>query len=226
MDISKRNKKVAIARWKKVHTKQKERIPKDKKSLLIKAAICGFLAGDGSVQKRKEKKFYHYQIDFFPDDKIMMVTYIRQIKKIYNKTPSIRENNGFYSVRLTSKVIFEDINNHANFGLKNWTIPKKLFEIIGAKQNWLRAFFSAEAYVNKSSIKVQTVNKEGMKEISKALDSLGVSHNYYEYNSKNKSEYPVSIISILKKESRIKYCNIIGFWHRKKSKALKEALGL
>jgi len=226
MDFSKRNKKVALARWKKVLSKEKENISEGRKSLVAKAAICGFLAGDGSVQKRKEKRFFHHQIDFFPDDKDMMHTYIELIKAVYNKEPSIKKNKNFYSVRINSKTIFEDLNKHAKFGVKNWTLPKELFEADEAKQNWLRAFFSAEAYVNKSSIKVQTVNKEGMKEISKALDSLGVSHNYYEYNSKNKSEYPVSIISILKKESRIKYCNIIGFWHRKKSKALKEALGL
>jgi len=226
MNLSKRNKKAAISRWGKVHAKQKESIPKDKKSLLIKAAICGFLAGDGSVQKRKEKNYYKHQIDFFPDDKIMMNTYLKQIKKLYNKTPSIRKKNKFYSVRISSKTIYEDLTNHAKFGLKNWTLPKNLFELKEAKQNWLKAFFSAEAYVNKSCIKIQTVNKEGMKEISNVLNSLGIYNNYYEYNPKKKSESPVYIINILRKESRLKFYNTIGFWHEKKSKTLKEALGL
>lgn len=226
MNISRRNKKVALARWNRIHTKQKEKIPNDTQSLLIKAAICGFLAGDGSVQKRKEKKFYHYQIDFFPDDKVMMETYMKQIKTIYNKNTKIKNNNKFYSVRFTSKIIHEDICNLANFGLKSWTLPKSLFKIKGAKENWLKAFFSAEAYVNNKCIKIQTINKKGMKEISQILKDKGIDNNYYEYDSKKKPESPVSIIFISKKESRLKFHNQIGFWHSKKTKTLKESLGL
>ena len=226
MKLSKRNRKVAVARWKKTHTKEIENIPKDKKSLVTKAAICGFLAGDGSVQKRKEKNYYHHQIDFFPDDRLMRDTYIKQIKQLYHKTPSVRKKNKFYSVRISSKTIYKDLNNHAKFGLKNWVLPKELFGLEGAKQNWLRAFFSAEAYVNKKCIKVQTVNKKGMKEISKVLNGLGIHNSYYEYNSIKKSESPVFIIHIRRKESMLNFYNTIGFWHEKKSKVLKEALGL
>ena len=226
LNLSERNKKVALARWNKICTKQKEKIPNDAQSLLLKSAICGFLTGDGSVQKRKEKHFYHYQIDFFPDDKVMMETYINQIKIIYDKVPTIRKNKKFYSVRFTSKVAVEDISNLAKFGLKRWTLPKSLFKIEGAKENWLRAFFSAEAYVGRKRIKIQTVNKKGMKEISKILKNMGIANNYYEYNSKKASDSLVSIIFITKKESMLKFYNLIGFWHSKKTKALKESLGL
>ena len=226
MNLSKRNKKVAIARWKKIHTKEKENIPKDKKSLIIKAGICGFLAGDGSVQKRKEKNYYKHQIDFFPDDKLMKNTYIKQIMHIYNKTPSIKKMNNFYSVRISSKTIYEDLNNYAKFGLKSWTLPTNLFKIEGAIQKWLKGFFSSEAYINKTCIKVQTINLDGMKKISKILHNLGIHNNYYEYNSKIETESPVGIIQIVRKESRIKFYKIVGFWHEKKSKTLKEALDL
>ena len=226
MNISRRNKKVALARWNRVHTKEKERISSNSYSLIMKAAVCGFLAGDGSVQKRKEKTFYHYQIDFFPDDEIMMDTYIKQIKTVYNKIPRIKKDNKFYSVRFTSKIVVEDLYNLAEFGLKKWTLPTNLFRINGAKENWLKAFFSAEAYVNSKSIKVQTINLNGMKEISNILNNMGIDNNYYEYNSKKKSESPVGIIFILKKESRLRFYNWIGFWHSKKTKTLKESLGL
>jgi ADP-ribosylglycohydrolase len=53
MNFSRRNKKVALARWNRVHAKEKEGISSNSNSLIMKAAICGFLAGDGSVQKRK-----------------------------------------------------------------------------------------------------------------------------------------------------------------------------
>jgi len=226
MNISKRNKKVAISRWKKKHSEERNNIRHDKEALLLKASICGFLAGDGSVQRRKEKNFYHHQIDFFPDDKKMMNTYIKQIESVYNKTPSIREHKGFYSVRFTSKVIYDDIIQFSNFGLKNWNFPESLFNITGAKENWLRSFFSAEAYVGNKAIKIQTINLKGMKKLSTLLKSLGIENSYYEYNSKSEAESPVGIVMIRKKENKIKFYNKIGFYHDRKTQKLKESLNL
>lgn len=226
MDLSERNKKVAISRWKKIHAREKEGILQDKDSLFARAAICGFLAGDGSFQKRKEKSFFHYQIDFFPDDKSMKDVYISKIKEVYNKIPFTTNDKNFYSVRISSKTIYEDLSKYAKFGLKSWTLPKDLFESPGSKENWIRAFFSAEAYVNKKWIRVQTINKLGMGEISKTLNELGILHRRYEYYPRKKSESPVFIINIARRESRLKFYNTIGFWHEKKNKILKESLGL
>ncbi len=97
------------------------------KSPYLKAAICGFLAGDGSVQVRKEKNFYHYQLDFFPDDEEMLKTYMDAIKYIYNKVPSIRRRDNVFIVRITSKVIVQDILRDASFGIKTWSLPNNLF---------------------------------------------------------------------------------------------------
>ena len=226
MDFSERNRKVALSRWSKIHSKQKEMIPNDSKSLLLKAAICGFLAGDGSVQKRKDGNFYHHQIDFFPDNKLMLETYIKQIKKIYDKTPSIKVEKNYYSVRFNSRIVLEDLSNISKFGLRNWNLPKSLFKIKGAKENWLKAFFSAEAYVGKKAIKVQTINQKSMKKVSNLLKGLGIENNYYEYNSKKVSDSPVGIIMITRISSRLKYHDSIGFWHSKKTLALKESLDL
>ena len=226
MNVSERNKKVAIARWKKKHSEEKNKIKQDEETLILKASICGFLAGDGSVQKRREKNFYHYQIDFFPDDKLMLDTYVQQIKEVYNKSPKIKKEVKFYSVRFSSKIVVEDLFNIAEFGLKVWTLPTSIFKIKGAKEKWLKAFFSAEAYVNEKTIKIQTINRNGMKEVSKLLNNMKISHKYYEYNSRKETESLVSIITINRKDSRLKFCNTIGFWHTKKTKILKESLGL
>jgi len=226
MNFSKRNKKVAMARWKNKHSKERQKIKTDEETLLLKASICGFLAGDGSVQKRKEKSFYHHQIDFFPDDELMKDTYMSQINEVYKKIPSTQKKNKFYNIRLSSKVVVEDLVKLANFGLKNWNLPTSLFCIKGARENWLKAFFSAEAYVNSKSIKIQTVNKKGMQEVSRILKELGITTRNYEYHPKKENHSPVSIIFINKKEDRLKFFNKIGFWHKKKNKILKEALGL
>jgi len=186
MDLSKRNKKVAIARWNKILNKERSNILTDPKTLVLKAILCGFLAGDGSIQKRKEKNFYHYQLDFFPDDIIMLNKYAEIVKQIYNKNPTIKRKNKFFTVRITSRVIIEDLTKYSNFGIQTWTLPKNLFIIKGSKEAWLRAFFSAEAYIGPSSIKIQTVNKKGMKSISSLLKELKIDHKYYEYFPKKK----------------------------------------
>jgi hypothetical protein len=226
MNISKRNKKVAISRWSKKHSKERSEIKNDRKTLLLKASICGFLAGDGSVQKRKEKSFYHYQIDFFPDDPLMRNTYITQINKVYKKIPTVKKKNNFDAVRLTSKVVVEDLLKLSKFGIKNWMMPKTLFSIKGAKENWLRSFFSAEAYIGPKSIKIQTVNKKGMLDIVKVLKELGINSKYYEYNPKKLTHSKVFILFINRKEDRMKYLEKIGFWHQKKTKTLSESLYL
>jgi hypothetical protein len=224
--ISERNRKIAISRWNKKHSEEKSKIKNDTETLLLKASICGFLAGDGSVQKRKEKNNLHYQIDFFPDDCLIRDTYIKQIKQSYKKTPSVRKKNNYYAVRITSKVIVEDLFKIAKFGTKKWTAPKTLFSIKGAKENWLKAFFSAEAYVSSKSIKIQTVNKKGILDVAKMLKDIGIHSNYYEYEPKKENHSKVFMLFINKKEDRLKFLNKIGFWHKKKTKILSEALDL
>jgi 6-phosphogluconate dehydrogenase len=128
MNISEHNKKVAISRWEKKHAKEKSMIRNDVQALLLKASICGFLAGDGSVQKRKEKNNFHYQLDFFPDNCLTRDTYIKQIKAVYKKAPSVRKKNNFYAVRLASKIVVEDITEIASFGVKKWS-PQKFYSL-------------------------------------------------------------------------------------------------
>lgn len=226
MNISKWNQKVAISRWNKKHSEEMSKIGNDTEAFLLKAAICGFLAGDGSVQKRKEKNNFHYQIDFFPDDCLTKDTYIKQVKKVYKKTPSVRKKNNFYAVRITSKVIAEDLFKIADFGIKKWTVPEALFSIKGAKENWLKAFFSSEAYVSSRSIKIQTVNEKGISDIAKMLKNMSIHSTRYEYEPKKENHSKVFMLFINRKEDRLKFFNKIGFWHKKKTKTLSEALDL
>jgi hypothetical protein len=226
MNLSERNKKVAISRWSKLHKLETDTISNKTEHLILKSKICGFLAGDGSVQIRKEKSFYHYQIDFFPDDEFMLQNYLMAIKKIYKKTPLVRRRDNVYVVRITSKVIVTDLKKITSFGLRNWTLPESLFNTKGTKEAWLRAFFSAEAYVDKKSIKIQTINCSGMDRVSKLLSELGIENKLYEYIPKQKNCSKVYIIMITKKDARRKYYNSIGFLHSKKTERLKKAVVL
>ena len=127
-------------------------------------------------------------------------------------------------MRLTSKIVVLDLLNYASFGLKEWSIP--LLSSNKERINWLKGFFSAEAYVGKDCIKIQTVNKKGMKQVSNLLNKLDIEHKEYFYSPLKKNYSKVYIISILKKSSRMRYLNKIGFFHEKKRDKLRETLSL
>ena len=220
------NKKVALSRWKNTRVKEKSEILGGPNAILLKSIICGFLAGDGCVLTRKTKWGYRYDISFFPDDKEMLETYLTALKSVYNKSPKIRRRDDVFDIRLSSRVVAEDIMNNAAFGIKNWRIPKKLLSNREAKINWIKAFFSAEGYVDDQAIKIQTVNKEGMEELSNLLNEFLIKHGFYVYQPKKKNYSKVYIIRISSKESRKKYYENIGFFHKLKSQTLKNSLNL
>ena len=124
----------SLSKWKKVLETETARIPHDDKSTILKSAICGFLAGDGSVQVRKDKLPHHYQIDFFPDDKKMLDYYCKFIKKIYNKMPSLSRRDNVFVARLSHKYIVIDLLKYCNFGIYTWNLPIELFNVPGAKE--------------------------------------------------------------------------------------------
>ncbi len=225
-DYSKRNRKVALSRWRRLHEQEKTSFRNTPEMLVFKSAICGFLSGDGSVQVRKEKSFFHYQVDFFPDDGLMLETYLEFIKKLYNKKPSIRRKEKLNYVRLTSKTVVKDLLSMSSFGIKKWRVPSELFKVSGSKEAWLRAFFSTEAYVSPKSIRLQTVNQVGMQQVSTLLKELGIEHANYGFQPKNKQHSKVFILVISEKGARRQFLDTIGFWHRRKETALRQALGL
>ena len=89
MNFSARNKKVAFKRWERTLAREREHINNSFEGLHKKSILCGFLAGDGSVQIRKDRNFLHYETKFFPDDKLMLQTYLNAMRFVYGKTPSI-----------------------------------------------------------------------------------------------------------------------------------------
>jgi len=127
---------------------------------------------------------------------------------------------------MTSRTIAEDLCSYAAFGVHKWTLPHCLFSTKGAKEEWLRGFFSAEAYVAPDVIKIQTTHIPGMKKVSSLLQELGIENHYYEHKPKNENHSKVGIIHIRGVEPRTRFYNNIGFYHSKKSLALKKSLDL
>ncbi len=225
MGLKERNRKVAISRWQKELAKQQP--PQHEGAQIAKAAICGFLAGDGSVIIRQSKKGQkRYDLKFYPDDLVMLKVFQRYIKGMYKREVKWTLRDNIIQVQMTSKSIVKDLQALAKHGSSDWTLPGSLTKVPGAKQAWLRAFFSAEAYVGKRQIKVQTINEKGMLQVSSILEEIGIPHKVYRYSPKKKNHKKVTIISIHSKRGRQLYLKKVGFWHYKKSRKLSKTLAL
>lgn len=226
MGFSEINAHVSIHHWQKILEKEKSHVNNTAEGLYWKAAICGLLAGDGSVQERHMSTGIHREVRLFADDIEMEKIYIYALKKVYHKTPWVSVRDNVTHIRLTSKTVVQDLMRLALFGTYDWHIPFSLVNSYARKVAWVKGFFSGEAYVGPSHIKVQTVNEKGMKELSKLLDEIGIRHKMYKYNPRRKNHKEVHILRIQRKKEIKKYHDTIGFWHARKTQKLKKTLSL
>ncbi len=224
MGVCERNSLVANRRWTRVHDLEHARIRTDEQAMCMKAALCGFLAGDGNVVHRVEETYERWQITFFPDDQNMLHTFKHFISSIYNKKLSITKEINFYSVQLTSKSTAIDLLELGCFSTHDWVIPEFVMNTRYYLIAWIRAFYSAEAYVSNEVIRVQTVNHQGMKQLSEAFKSLDIVHRTYTFTPKNKNHSQVHILIISNYAMRRRYAKLIGFWHDNKTRTLSKAL--
>jgi|ETNmetMinimDraft_11_1059920.scaffolds.fasta_scaffold169268_1 intein/homing endonuclease len=88
----------------------------------------------------------------------------------------------------------------------------------------VKSIFDCEGYVGKDHIKIQSVNKTGMKQVNKLLKEFDIKANSYQYYPKNPNWNTNHILTINKKSDRLKYYNYVGFNHFLKYKKLKETL--
>lgn len=222
---SERNRKVAINRWKNVRQKLYSEIALKEKSIdfrVLKAKLLGFLAGDGCVLIRQDcNGNMHHSIDFYPDDKLMLKHYIDAFNSFYNKMPTIREEDKYFRVRVSSKPICLDLLRTTMLGTHDWRIPYKYLNLDILKIEWLRAFFDCEAYVGKNYVRIQSVNKKGIDDIHILLRKFDIESRLYIYERKNKNWNTNYILSIGRKDSIKKFYKTIGFNHSRKLEKIK-----
>ena len=225
MNIRECNRKVAISRWYKIHEREKKFARKNSHKTHLKARLCGFIAGDGSILVRKDNEGkLHYVLRFFPDHYSLIKPFNESLFEIYGKTPKIKNDYSNQGIICYSKVVVEDLLNTTKFGILNWRVPFSILNNKKTKIEWLRAFFDSEGYIGKNQIKVQTVNKQGIKEVQQLLLQFGIKSNYYLYKPHNKNWNDVHILIIGPKKEQLKFLNTIGFNHKLKLAKLQRML--
>ena len=221
----------AEARWR-GHTKRvcvtpEKGIPPDtKENLVLKARLCAFLSGDGSLFIRKEKhrpKAIHYDVRFYPDNERVLELFLSDFKILYNKEPKVIKEDRYSRVCIKCKRACLDLTRFTKFKSLEWKIPN-FINTNKLKREWLRAFFDCEAYVGQRNITVQSVNRHGLIEIQRALTEFSIESKLYSYERKQKNWNTNYILVILKKPSRENFLKYIGFNHSEKQAKLEKLL--
>ena len=222
MDLSRRNQKNVISRWKKVHQTEKEYILKNKKQTThFKARILGFIAGDGCILSKSNSK--RYTVKFFPDHVSLVKSFEEAFIQVYNKKPKVKKLNNYYSIEINSKVVVEDLLKEGDFGKLEWGIPLSITRTRD-KIEWLKAFFDSEGHVHKKYIRVQSVNGKGLIKIKTLLDELQIHSRIYSYTPKNKNWNKNYMLTIYRISDKQRYLDLIGFNHTAKLKKLDKIL--
>lgn len=229
-NFSKRNRKVAISRWKKEEEKYKyhlKSISKSREYKNFKARLMGFLAGDGNVDIRKENKrknAEHHDVAFYPDHHSMIDSFVESFYFLYLKKPKIVKKDNYYILKVSSKPACLDLIKTATFSTHGWEVPFNFLDTKESKIEWLKAFFDCEAYVGNNNIRVQSVNKEGLQQVKQLLEELKIESKMYKYERKNKKWNTNYVLSINKKSMGIEFLKTVGFNHELKNKKLENRI--
>ncbi len=191
----------------------------------LKARLCGFLAADGSVFIRKERKTgkIHHDIRFYPDSLILAQLFNDALRTLYGRVARTKQLGNYYALAVTSKQAVTDLLSMASFTSKSWTLPNVVVTRT-AKIEWLRAYFDCDGYVGNKYVQVQSVNVGGLRVIQRLLNEFGIESKIYTYTRKNESWNINYLLNINKKEMRIKFLRDIGFNHPLKKKKLESLI--
>ena len=200
--------------------------------LKLKAKLCAYLAGDGTIARRISGKQAtpRHDISFFPDDLQMAETIKDAFYKMYDKKLKIMKAplQNYYILRTTSKTAYEDLIKIAKFGTHEWRVPFDFLKTAAMKSEWLKVFYDCEAYVGKRKIQLQSVNKAGIQDVKDLLENIGIdASKIYEYNRKQKNWSTNYLLEIRRKENLKNYLKLVGFNHSsKKAKLNAQVAGM
>jgi len=229
MRFTERNRANITSYWRNKQAKERALLQTNSINYVdLKARLFGYLAGDGYVCMRIERKRkiskVHNEVGFFPDNTQVLSAFVEALDKVYSIKPRIRKYDNYYDARFNSKVVVEDLLESAKFGVKSWSVPSFVKSDLRLAGRWLSAFFDAEGYITDKVIRIQTVNQSGIREIKELLDKFGIKSKLYSYSPKNPKWSKNFILIISEKSSRLQFLSEIGLTHKAKLAKLKKSL--
>lgn len=110
-------------------------------------------------------------------DKDFAITFKKNIETEYKVKPNIIKKKKSWIVYTYSKNIWYDVRKYVVLGSKEWLIKESLFNDKIKKNiitKLLQGFFDAEGVIFDGGIKIECVNKKGLKQIKKLLNELKI----------------------------------------------------
>ena len=193
--------------------------------------LASHVSADGWLSKYIEKnclqivhgrKYYknrmRYTIGYCNNNKVLIELFVRNMFDAFSLKPRYAKNKT--QVIFRSKRVYDQLKELGTGDSYNWFIHKSVYKRKRLMQIWLRSFYDDESTLNGKRVIVDSVNKNGLRQVSQLLKKLKINHIFREYNFKYKG--------LIKKRYRItaynleQYYNLIGFNNtEKKSKILK-----
>jgi len=183
-------------------------------------AIHAYLCADGYVIKNpKNQKHKYYRIGFRNTNLVLLEDFQKKFKRVFRVKPRLVEGQ---RCEIGSKEIYEKLTKEfGSFYSWEWKMPEldeKLSRI------WLRTYFDCEGWVfckthQNRHIGVDCVNENGLNQVIKALNDIGIKTIKKFYKQRN-----IYRILIYGKNNLQKFKEEINFLHPEKNKKLKEVL--
>ena len=201
----------------------------NKKDLLVK--VHAYVSSDGGIYIWKCKEIRgnnvrireKLRVKFWNKEDKLMNDFVVSVKRIYPHLKYIREDKKRFDAEVRSQIFSKDLLKLGKVSTKSWEFPKD----INTKQKkiWIRAFVDCDGTVNDYNytryVAIDSINLNGLKQISLILDEFGISSRIIEVRYKDNVSYR---LKISKRDNLIKFNELIGFNHPLKKKKLNEAI--
>lgn len=197
----------------------------NKRGDLVK--LHAYVSSDGIIDTWKSKDIHgkklrirkRFRVRFYNNEKILIEDFISSVRKIYPVQKYIRYSQERFEVEVRGQIICKKLLSLGNVSTKNWEVPKDLTK--KQKIIWIRAFADCDGTVGYYDydryIAIDSINLNGLKQISKILDELEIFNKIQKVKYKEKISYR---LKISRKENLIKFGKLIGFNHPRKKKKL------
>ena len=188
-----------------------------------KAELHGYICADGYIRCGKCGSKYRYEVRLYDQEYETAIHYANIIEKIYGVKAHYYPK--YDEIATYGREVAEDLNKYRPYGTEHWRVPFKFLDRNSAR-SWLRGFFDGDGDVNvrrslsKSAVRAFSKNKEGLLEVKKLLEQLGIK-SYFSKRT-NRIEYELDVQS----ENIKKFAELIGFNSPKKRQKLNLLLKL
>ena len=198
------------------------------------ARIHAHVCGDGyltiyierhALRVVRGRRYYRprvrYVVGYSNNEPALIQEFVSDVRKTYNVSCRVLVRNGHYEARLKSKRVFSRLRELGAGPSRGWRIGEDILQShADVKKAWLRAFFDDEASVlpHEGRIRVKSMNKHGLEQVSHLLAGLGIASRITGQN-KDGSWYLV-----LSGTHARRYVAEVGFLHPEKSLKARELL--